>query len=137
MELIDLCVKLNDLKIKKKATEQEVKDINLEIVQVDNYIQDIYLNEGITQQKILGVGTVSMVETVRASMKDPELLFGHLRDYGEEAIIKETIHAQTLSAWYKSKLEEGMTEEALELLGVKCYRQRNIRITKWVKGQHN
>jgi len=129
-DLTKLCAELHALKKQRKEQDQAVKDTNKDIANIDSQIQGIYIDEGITSQKILGIGTVSMVETQRASMKDPELLYEHLRNLGEDAIIKETIHPQTLSAWYKSKLAEGMTDDALELLGCKGYRQRQIRITK-------
>ncbi len=39
-------------------------------------------------------------------MKDQAAFYAWLKDHGEDGIIKQTIHPQTLRAWYKDKVLE-------------------------------
>jgi hypothetical protein len=129
-QLTILLQKFHDLKAKKKETEDALKDLTSKLSELDKEIQEHFIEEGTTQMRVEGMGLFTLTETVRANAADKDKLFKHLRGLGHDSLIKENVNAQTLSAWARTCLEEGATDEALSLLGCSIFRQRQMKLTK-------
>lgn len=126
-QLTKLCSEYHALKEKKEQIQSDLEKINQEISEKNKELLDYWKNEGLSNVKFDGLGTFYLNKDVRASVTDQDSLFEYLRDNDHGNIIKETVNAKTLSAWAK---ESGMSNEALDNIGVKVYEDYQIRIRK-------
>ena len=99
--------KLRELKDKHEELDQQAKQVKAEFDDIlENVIPQLMEVHGRETVTIGGVGGLSLGEKVHVYCKvayEPEF-FAYLRERGDGAIIKESIHHQTLCSWGKEKL---------------------------------
>lgn len=89
------------LKDKLAKLENEVNDLSY------NLIPTMFESQDVKTIKIDDVGRVTVNQKWAASMPDKQLGMGWLRGSGNGGLIIETVNAQTLAAFAKSKALEG------------------------------
>ena len=94
---------LEDLRKKSAALQGRV-----------DFLRDIALphaldEAGLKNATVDGVGRVALTHDLYASIKveDRDAAFNWLRENGHEALIVETVNAQTLRAWAKEQIRNG------------------------------
>lgn len=124
MELKDKCAHLDSLNIRKKTLEVELKSVNEEIEALNEELVLLWQENDMTSVNYEGLGTFYINKSVRARCVNDEMFFQYLRDNNQDAIIKEQINPQTLSAWAK---ESGLPKEHLERLGLHVYEEFKVK----------
>ena len=130
--LFELADELKALRDRKDALEAELKQVNMDIDNVDWHLSNL-MGETETQN-FTRAGTMFFLSTkTRASAKagQKDELFGALRANGYGDLITETINANSLSSFVKEQIAEnedvlpgelpGETDAAKEFTGVILY----------------
>ncbi len=119
---------LRKLKDAKTKAEEKLKELNGGIRRLAEQVIPEYMDENeIEKHSVKGAGTVFLTTKVYANVKaeDKEAFFAELRETGNEALIKETVHPSTLNAFAKEMLSEG---KALpKTLTARLYPTANLR----------
>lgn len=113
-EILLLSDKYKELREAKKRLDAQVKDLNQEIEQVEYALSQLMTDEEL--QKFDRDGTLFYLSTrayasPAAGRKDD--LHAWLKENGYGDLVKESVHANTLSAFIKELLEEGELPEDL------------------------
>ena len=112
-KLIDRYIEMNH---KKKALEEELEDHKKEMSQVENFILELMLEEGI-QNLRTDKGMAYVNKTFAATLKNDveplEAIHEVFEEHGLGHMVKTSINANTLRAYVKEKIEseEGLPEE--------------------------
>lgn len=93
-----------DLRLKKDQLNQQLKEVQLELDQLESDLVLSMENEGLTQIKS-DRGTLYLRDEVYARIEDPNQAFAWLRDNEMGDMIKETVNAKSLSSLVKEKGE--------------------------------
>ena len=105
--LFDLADELKALRDRKDALEAELKQVNMDIDNVDWHLSTLMAET--ETQNFTRAGTVFCLTTkTRASAKEgmKDELFGALRSEGFSDLIYETVNANSLSAFVKEQIVE-------------------------------
>lgn len=106
-KMFELADKLKELRETKKFAEQELKEINAEIDQVDYELSELMAQT--ETQNFTRSGTMFCLTTsTRASALDgrKDELYNALRTEGFGNLIYETVNANSLSAFVKEQISE-------------------------------
>lgn len=109
-ELTSMVHDLRELKDRKEALEEKLKQINKGIRDLAEQRIPEYMNENeIEKFTVEGVGTCFLTTKVYANVKseDKDAFFDWLRENGNGDLIKESVHPSTLNAFAKEQLTEG------------------------------
>lgn len=98
-QLTALTDKLTDAKAEKKKFETDLKEANAEIEKLEDQIYKLMQEHEVDQIAIRNRIFFPIVQTF-PKVLDQDKFYDFLRDRGEDGIIKETVHPQTLRAWY-------------------------------------
>ena len=106
-KLFELADQLKALRERKDALEAELKQVNMEIDNVDWHLSNIMAET--ETQNFTRAGTMFCLTTktrasARAGQKDE--LFAALRDEGYGDMITETVNANSLSSFVKEQIAE-------------------------------
>lgn len=106
-KMFELAEQLKELRDLKKATEQELKEINKMIDETDYRLSEL-MAETETQNFTRGGVMFCLISTTRASAvagrKDE--LFAALKKAGFGDLVYETVNANSLSSFVKEQIEE-------------------------------
>ena len=109
--VFELADELKALRDHKDALEAELKQVNMDIDNVDELLSGLMLDT--ETQNFTRAGTMFCLTTrIRASAKDgmKDELFAALRSEGFGDLIYETINANSLSAFVKEQIAENAGE---------------------------
>ena len=134
--LFELADRLRELRETKQFAEQELKDINAEIEEVDRQLSDMMV-ETETQNFTRQGMTFCLPTRTRASgaadRKDE--LYDMLREHGFGSLVYETVNANSLSAFVKEQVAENGDELPGWLNGlVNMFEQTTIGVRKASRG---
>lgn len=121
---------LRKAKDAKQTLEAKMKDLNGTIRRLaENEIPDYMDENEIEKHSVKGVGTIYLTTKVYAHVKaeDRETFYKWLREHGSGDLIKETVHPQTLNAFAKEQLGEGV--KLPDVLNARLYPTANLRRT--------
>lgn len=99
--------KLRKLKDEKEEIEEKLTQLNKQIDTLSETFAGEMESAGVESFKVEGVGSIYIQAINRPNIVDKDGFYKYLRDVGEAAIIKETIHAKTLQGWVNEHLEQG------------------------------
>ena len=128
MVLKDLVTELSDLVYKKKELAEQTKETNGKIEGLEQLIAVELLNSGTSKQSFNGIGTISVSLRDYPSIKDIETFYGYLKDNNEDGIIKRTVHAKTLAAWFKEK--DFKDESEYKQIGLTNFQKTKINLRR-------
>ncbi len=95
----------------KKILEDSMKNINLEMEEIETELVEAMLRE--EMQSFNRAGQMFYLRnSVKASARAGKQaeLYQYLKDNGFGALVKETVNANTLSGWVKEQMEENDDE---------------------------
>ena len=113
--MYQLAERLKDLKTQKKNLEADLKDINGELAVVEADLAEVMASDEV--QNFTRDGNMFYLSNkLYASTKagQQEALSDWLKENGHGAIVKETVHHQTLNAFVKELLSDDELPEELE-----------------------
>lgn len=128
-----LVVMARDLRAKKdrkEVLEAELKELNKGIRELAEQRIPTYMDDNeIEKLSVEGVGTIFLTTKVYANVKaeDREKFFTWLRENGNGDLIKEVVHPQTLNAFAKEQLGNGVSLP--DVLDARLYPTANLRRT--------
>ncbi len=125
LDLRSLVEKLRDKKDEKTAHEEAVKTINVEIEELEVLISDLMFQSGQTKATFTGIGTVSPTIGKYPRIVNKDSFFDYLRQTNQEAMIQETVNANTLRSWFNQK---AFSEEESEGIGLDYYEKVKISL---------
>jgi hypothetical protein len=105
----EIAEELLNLKRAEDEANASLKDIKRQIEDIQKReIPELFEAQGVSSAKVAGVGTIYLQDKVFAYVKadDQDRFKAWLRDNGHGDLIKETVHAATLTAWAKEQLEQ-------------------------------
>ena len=114
---MELSAKYFALRSKRQEIEDELEKVKEECKDVEGQLV-MWLENNALDKVSDENGTIYSRQEVYASIEDRNQAFTWLRENGMEDVIKETVHAKTLSAIVK--------EHALNVPGVKAYYETKI-----------
>ena len=105
--MYELAEQLKQLREKKKAAEQQLKDIHAEIAQTE-YQLSVQMAETETQNFTRAGTTFALTTKIRASAVAgrKEELYAALKENGCGDLVYETVNANSLSAFVKEQIAE-------------------------------
>lgn len=106
-KMFDLADRLRVLREAKQATEQELKEINDEIDEVDYRLSELMAEtetQNFTRSGTMFYLTAKTRASAMAGQKDE--LFAALRREGYGELVTETVNANSLSAFVKEQITE-------------------------------
>jgi len=131
MELFDISDKLVILRDRKKELEDELKEVNSDITEIEERLVAAMVAEemqNFTRNGKQFILTSRTYASAKSGMMPAicDWMKGH--ELGD--MVKESVHPQTLQAWVKEKMEEAgaLPEELGEMLNV--YEKSGISIRK-------
>ena len=110
-----------DLELKLKICNKKLAEINVRVVAGMELAN-------VTKLTVEGIGTVYGANSLYPQVKDAEAMMQWLKDNHFEALVRETVHPQTLKAWVKDRMEGGEDMPPETVLSV--FVQRDARIRK-------
>lgn len=118
--ILTLADRYKALRDTKQALDNSLKDVNKELDQAEKALIEQMVNEEVPRFDRNGQMfylSTKMYASPKAGIKDE--LYDWLKENGYEDMVKETVHAQTLSSFVKEQLEEHniTADELKELLG--------------------
>ena len=133
--MYELAERLKQLREKKKAVEQQLKDIHAEIAQTD-YQLSMLMAETETQNFTRAGTMFALTTKTRASAmagrKDE--LYAALKENGYGDLVYETVNANSLSAFVKEQISENQDHVPDWLNGlVHVYEQTAVSVRKSTK----
>ena len=130
--MFDLADRLKELRDTKKAVEEELKRVNAEIEEAEYSLSELMINS--ETQNFTRAGTMFCLSmTTRASAAGGRKgdLFDALRSRGFEALIYETVNANSLSAFVKEQIAENDDELPEWLNGlVNVFEKTSVSVRK-------
>ena len=131
MELFDISDKLVILRDRKKELEDELKEVNSDITEIEERLVAAMVAEemqNFTRNGKQFILTSRTYASAKSGMMPAicDWMKGH--ELGD--MVKESVHPQTLQAWVKEQIEEvgALPEELSELVNV--YEKSGISIRK-------
>ena len=111
-KLTELATELRGLKDRKEAIEADLKSVNKQITALQGGVMPAAMEEAdITKYTVEGVGSVHLRDDLATSVlkADREALHEQLRADGHDALVVDHVWPQTLTAWVKEQLENGLS----------------------------
>lgn len=108
--LEELVSALRELKDRKEALEEDLKVVNKKISYYADYLlPEVMEEQGLSSFKVPKIGSITLGEKVYASVKADNRgdFFEWLRATGNDALITEQVHPQTLTAFVREQLQNG------------------------------
>lgn len=133
--MYELAERLKQLHEKKKAVEQQLKDIHAEIAQTE-YQLSMQMAETETQNFTRAGTTFALTTTIRASAMAgrKEELYAALKENGYGDLVYETVNANSLSAFVKEQIAENQDTVPEWLSGlVHIYEQTSVSVRQSAK----
>lgn len=133
--MYELAERLKQLREKKKAAEQQLKDIHAEIAQTE-YQLSMQMAETETQNFTRAGTTFALTTKIRASAMAgrKEELYAALKENGYGDLVYETVNANSLSAFVKEQISENQDHVPDWLNGlVHVYEQTAVSVRKSTK----
>lgn len=133
--MYELAERLKQLREKKKAVEQQLKDIHAEIAQTE-YQLSMQMAETETQNFTRAGTTFALTTKIRASAMAgrKEELYAALKENGYGDLVYETVNANSLSAFVKEQISENQDHVPDWLNGlVHVYEQTAVSVRKSTK----
>ena len=133
--MYELAEQLKQLREKKKAVEQQLKDIHAEIAQTE-YQLSMQMAETETQNFTRAGTTFALTTKIRASAMAgrKEELYAALKENGYGDLVYETVNANSLSAFVKEQISENQDTIPDWLNGlVHVYEQTAVSVRKSTK----
>lgn len=127
-DITEMVRELRDLKDRKAALDEELKEVNGAIRRLaENEIPTYFEDNEIEKLTVEGAGTVYIQTKVYANCKaeNREAFFEWLRGTGNADLIKETVHPSTLNAFAKEYLNDG--KELPDSLDARLYPTAMLR----------
>lgn len=133
--MYELAERLKQLREKKKAAEQQLKDVHAEIEKTE-YQLSMQMAETETQNFTRAGTMFSLTTKIRASAvagrKDE--LYAALKENGYGDLVYETVNANSLSAFVKEQISENQDHVSDWLNGlVHVYEQTAVSVRKSTK----
>ena len=133
--MYELAEQLKQLREKKKAAEQQLKDIHAEIAQTE-YQLSVQMAETETQNFTRAGTMFALTTKTRASAmagrKDE--LYAALKENGYGDLVYETVNANSLSAFVKEQIAENQDTVPEWLSGlVHIYEQTSVSVRQFAK----
>lgn len=128
--LIEAIKKFGELKSKKDNLSSELDNIKKEYAEMESIVFDMMFNMDI--QSIV-VGNRLFYRNIKEYPRivSQELFFNWLREHGYGLLIKETVNANTLKAWYKEYREAEPDINETDLSGMlDIFEDKGIGIRK-------
>jgi hypothetical protein len=110
MSLSEKAQELADLRRAKEEQTEQLKEINKRIQRLSEHdIPELMAEQEISKFSVPGVGTIYTQMELRASVlkDDKETFHEWLRATGNEEIVVDYVHPQTLKAFIKECIENG------------------------------
>ena len=132
--MYELAERLKQLREKKKAVEQQLKDIHAEIAQTE-YQLSMQMAETETQNFTRAGTTFALTTKIRASaMAGRKELYAALKENGYGDLVYETVNANSLSAFVKEQIAENQDTVPEWLSGlVHIYEQTSVSVRQSAK----
>lgn len=133
--MYELAERLKQLREKKKAAEQQLKDVRAEIVQTE-YQLSMQMAETETQNFTRAGTMFSLTTKTRASAVAGrrEELYAALKENGYGDLVYETVNANSLSAFVKEQIAENQDTVPEWLSGlVHVYEQTAVSVRQSAK----
>lgn len=133
--MYELAERLKQLREKKKAAEQQLKDVHAEIAQTE-YQLSMLMAETETQNFTRAGTTFALTTKTRASAMAgrKEELYAALKENGYGDLVYETVNANSLSAFVKEQIAENQNTVPEWLSGlVHVYEQTAVSVRKSTK----
>lgn len=133
--MYELAEQLKQLREKKKAAEQQLKDIHAEIAQAE-YQLSMLMAETETQNFTRAGTMFALTTKTRASAMAgrKEELYAALKENGYGDLVYETVNANSLSAFVKEQISENQDHVPDWLNGlVHVYEQTAVSVRKSTK----
>lgn len=133
--MYELAERLKQFREKKKAAEQQLKDIHAEIAQTE-YQLSMQMAETETQNFTRAGTTFALTTKTRASAMAgrKEELYAALKENGYGDLVYETVNANSLSAFVKEQIAENQNTVPEWLSGlVHVYEQTAVSVRKSTK----
>jgi hypothetical protein len=132
--------KLAALKLLKEHHEKTAEKIGNEINILSAEVYDDLIDAGLAKITVSAIQEGKLIFSdgadriltpeikLRPSVKDNIILFAWLRERNHGALIKETIHHQTLTAWVQQQKEANAPMPPEDAMGV--FEQKSVSIRK-------
>lgn len=133
--MYELAERLKQLREKKKAAEQQLKDVHAEIEKTE-YQLSMQMAETETQNFTRAGTTFALTTKTRASAMAgrKEELYAALKENGYGDLVYETVNANSLSAFVKEQIAENQDTVPEWLSGlVHVYEQTAVSVRKSTK----
>lgn len=133
--MYELAERLKQLREKKKAAEQQLKDIHAEIAQTE-YQLSMQMAETETQNFTRAGTMFALTTKTRASAMAgrKEELYAALKENGYGDLVYETVNANSLSAFVKEQISENQDHVPDWLNGlVHVYEQTSVSVRQSAK----
>lgn len=133
--MYELAERLKQLREKKKAAEQQLKDVHAEIAQTE-YQLSMQMAETETQNFTRAGTMFALTTKIRASAVAgrKEELYVALKENGYNDLVYETVNANSLSAFVKEQISENQDTIPDWLNGlVHVYEQTAVSVRKSTK----
>ena len=130
-DILKLAEQLHLLKEEKKLMEDKVKAINREIEDVDKELVEAMVESELQSLNMAGFTFYLSTRTFATAKAEGKIeLYEWFKENGHEAMVQETVNAQTLAAWVREQLDEAdeLPEEIQPLLNV--YEKTSVGIRK-------
>jgi hypothetical protein len=126
MDLREKVAELVELKNQLKSLADDEKAIKAEIEALENDIELDMLNSGSSKHTFPGVATISMSIQNFPRVADEDRFFEYLRKTDQDGLIKETVNANTLKAWFKE--QEFESDEEINQIGLSNYKKPKLNV---------
>ena len=133
--MYELAERLKQLREKKKAAEQQLKDVHAEIEKTE-YQLSMQMAETETQNFTRAGTTFALTTKTRASAMAgrKEELYAALKENGYGDLVYETVNANSLSAFVKEQIAENQNTVPEWLSGlVHIYEQTSVSVRQFAK----
>lgn len=133
--MYELAERLKQLREKKKAAEQQLKDIHAEIAQTE-YQLSMQMAETETQNFTRAGTMFALTTKTRASAMAgrKDALYAALKENGYGDLVYETVNANSLSAFVKEQIAENQDTVPEWLSGlVHIYEQTSVSVRQSAK----
>ena len=133
--MYELAERLKQLREKKKAAEQQLKDVHAEIAKTE-YQLSMQMAETETQNFTRAGTMFTLTTKIRASAVAgrKEELYVALKENGYNDLVYETVNANSLSAFVKAQISENQDTVPDWLSGlVNVYEQTSVSVRKFTK----
>lgn len=131
-KMFDLADRLKELRTSKKETEQQVKNINAQIDEVDFALSELMAET--ETQSFSRAGTLFYLNTTTRASGVTERktdLYDTLKKEGFGDLVYETVNANSLSAFVKEQISENEDQLPSWLDGlVKVYEKTTVGVRK-------